>query len=251
MVKLKETIQAVGTLIKKGYNEGKALFQDFRADLSVKESEKKKWQEKAKESKKKAEFYEDRYREIMGKPKLKPTYDPMVLEKPDTEALEKSKGVIDKHFPDGRIDFTGMSMEKRADKIYEILQDVSTALEVDVNNIIPEDKYWGAYILDTNCIKLNSALMAVDDPYFNEEAVLTIFHELYHAREREASMLRREYGYSNERLTEWYKNWLPGNYISPEVDDEAYHKQAVERDAFRFENMVRQYINNLKNGNRQ
>lgn len=228
------------------------------ADLSPSESQKKIWREKAQEHKKKADFYEERYRELLTtKPRYKPVGE-SAMEEADKVALDKAKGVIDKHFPDGTIDFTQMSTEQRVAKMKEVIQDASEALDVDVNQInwlTPETEeqftIGGAYLDDTNYITLNGAYVVLNDTDLHERIVSIVFHELYHARQREAYMFRKDYGYSNERLTEWYVNNLPGNYIQPEVDDEAYRKQPLERDAFRFQNMVRQYINELKNKNRK
>lgn len=255
---IETNIQGTITKGKELIHRVAAWGENVVAKLSPSESQKIIWREKAQEHEKKADFYEKRYREIMTtKPRYKPVGE-TTMEESDKVALDKAKGVIDKHFPDGTIDFTQMSTEQRVAKMKEVLQDAAMALDVDVNHVqwlTPKtDEQFntgGYYIDDTNYITLNGAYVVLNDTDLHERIVSIIFHELYHARQREAYMFRKDYGYSNERLAEWYINNLPGNYIRPEVDDEAYRKQPLERDAFRFQNMVRQYINELKNKNRK
>jgi len=239
------------------FNRGVAFVEHTFEDLSHSESEKKKWKECAEKREARAAYWDDNYREIIGKPRLKPVYNPETLEKPDEEVLSKCKGIIDKHFSNGKISFSGMSPKERGEKMQEIFEDVAEAMDVDVKRIKwmkpktqEEFGLLGAYPPGADYIKLNGAYVVLDNPDQHEDIVLTVFHELYHARQWEA-VLFREYGYSNDRLSEWYLNYRPGNYIGPNVDDEAYRKQPVERDAYRFERELRQYIHNLKNETRQ
>ena len=172
-------------------------------------------------------------------------YEP---EEPDKELALRVVSYLRERFPDGiESKLQELSIDERKDLMCQIIEEAEKIFEVDSVNfeiLYPttvEEFYaygCGFYNRKENLLCLNGAYLEDDHVELVEEQIYTIFHELKHVRQYAAIEQEREYGYSEEILYAWKYNLVV--YIRPDESDEAYRKQALERDAFGFENYVRE-----------
>lgn len=171
-------------------------------------------------------------------------YEP---EEPDKELALRVVSYLKERFPNGiESKIQEISIDERKDLMCQIVEEAEKIFEVDSVNFeilyptTAEEFYaygCGFYNRSENLLCLNGAYLMDEHIELVEEQIYTIFHELKHARQYVAMAQEREYGYSKEILETWKYNLVV--YIRPNESDEAYRKQALERDAFGFENYVR------------
>jgi len=172
-------------------------------------------------------------------------YEP---EEPDKELALRVVSYLQKRFPNGiESKIQEISIDERKDLICQIVEEVEQIFEVEPVNFeilyptTAEEFYaygCGFYNRSENLLCLNGAYLMDEHIELVEEQIYTIFHELKHARQYAAIAHERDYGYSEDILEAWKYNVVV--YIRPNENDEAYRKQALERDAFGFENYVRE-----------
>lgn len=156
----------------------------------------------------------------------------------DEELAHKCQEYIDENFPYGlEWVIRDKTFEERISFIQTTFQEIASIMEVDVEQfeIRPFNQEWrsvfGFYNREKNCIWLNDTFLRdLSVPEYTEHLLLTIFHELKHARQYAAVLDQVDYGYSEELLSEWALNMK--YYISFQESDEAYRKQPLELDAF-------------------
>jgi len=176
-------------------------------------------------------------------------YEP---EEPDKLLALQATAYLKERFPDGILPtLIGTSVDERMLMYQEMVEEIRCLFEVD--KIKFEIKYpeteeefksmtLGFYNHEENLLCLNGAFIECDNPMLWEEMVFALFHEMKHARQYSAVDKTYDYGYSDELLKIWKYNMVV--YIEPSECDEAYRKQAIERDAFGLVDMIRENFEN-------
>lgn len=172
-------------------------------------------------------------------------YEP---EEPDRQLALQAAVYLKTKFPNGiQETIAEMSVDERMRLFEELAEDVRDLFEVDkiqFEIVTPETEEefrsmgLGFYYNSEKLLCLNGACIQCDNPGLWEEQVYTIFHEMKHARQYAAVSKTHDYGYSEDLLETWKYNMVV--YISPAECDEAYRKQALEKDSFGFEDMIRE-----------
>lgn len=157
----------------------------------------------------------------------------------DIVLAHKCQAYIDAHMPNGLVDvLKDMSFEERKEYVSAITKDFAEIMDVDISDVMffspryrEELFYLGQFERDSNTIVLNDAFLStLEAPELTEHVVLTILHELKHARQYSAVMGNNDYGYDQALLDDWRYDFA--FYIHPEESDEAYRNQPLERDTF-------------------
>lgn len=178
---------------------------------------------------------------------------PISTYKPDErqqEVEDISVSCLTRKLNGGKLDdvLRGHTREERLEFINDIANDLAQNLGVEMKEI----HYYqgrptslGYFCRQDNSIHLNVAHVTCDNVYCVKQQIFTIFHETMHAVQWKAvedfAHGGDGLGYSQERLMEWMENFT--NYISPEMDYEAYRKQPLERDAFGLEWEIKERFN--------
>lgn len=165
--------------------------------------------------------------------------------KPDQKAATECKEFLDSKFSRGiRETMSDQNPQERIQTIKEVVKEASQILDVEVDKVEFYEsegemaKTCGYFDRTENSLNLNAYMITCDNMRLVEEQVYTVFHELIHARQW-AAVKGKNYGYPSETVLEWAYNFENGNYVLPEVDDELYRKQPLERDAFGFEALIK------------
>lgn len=170
-------------------------------------------------------------------------------EKPDVELALRCKEYLSSVFPNGIGEkVQHMSKEELLNLFIQVEKDAEEMMNVSVSVLDfytkddpPENGYYGYYNSADRSVHLNAVFILSGDTQLVEELIYTIFHELKHARQRDAIdgyvNKTKDYGYSERQIKIWMEN--EANYISPHVSDELYRKQPLENDAFGFESVVK------------
>lgn len=221
--------------IERIFETVKNAFSDLAEAISCKIRE---WQSRREIAKEKA-----RYKGRLIGSEIQ--YEP---EEPDKELALRVISYLQKRFPNGiESKIQEISIDERRDLLCQIVEEAEQIFDVDSVNfeiLYPtsaEEFYaygCGFYNRSQNLLCLNGAYLMDEHIELVEEQIYTIFHELKHVRQYAAIAHERDYGYSEEILDAWKYNVVV--YILPTESDEAYRKQALERDAFGFENYVRE-----------
>lgn len=185
---------------------------------------------------------------IRNKTKISP------LEPTDLEAIERANGTINRHFPNGiKGTLEEMSEEQRIDAFNEFVNDAITDLRLDNTNIdvqivLPETEeeasVFGYFSREDNTLFINAGLIICDNIEFAEEQVYTVYHELMHARQWAAVCAWAStpqgdtMGYSMDRILEYANNFA--HYTSPRDNYERYRNQPLERDAYAYEQKLKE-----------
>lgn len=175
-----------------------------------------------------------------------------VPEEPDKELALRMVSYLKEHFPNGiETKLQELSIDERKDLICEIVEDTVELFDIDPVSfeiMYPTSREaffacgCGFYKKSENLLCLNGAYLMDERLELVKEQIYTIFHELKHARQFAAIANEKNYGYSEEIIDAWKYNTIV--YILPYESDEAYRKQALERDAFGFENYLRELFTN-------
>ena len=212
------------------------------------ESATEKLRTQTKELEKTRQKWEDRYEHWNHVSKVESSKGKYHLEKPDIGLRESSTSYLETKFPQGITNtMANQSNSERVDTIQNVVKDVAKIFDVKIDSIdffepqnMAQLRTMGFYYREDNSINLNIAYIVSENPRNARDQVLTIFHEMMHARQWAAATRQKDYGYSNERLVEWIYNFY--NYIPAYESDEAYRKQPLERDAFGFEAELEKYL---------
>ncbi len=194
----------------------------------------------------KAKDYFANIKEEINTPK---TYTPTDSDK---KVKEKHEDSIKSIFPLGIESIEDATPEQRKQQFKDLVREAATNVGLGEN--IPELEYFipeseedynkfGWYCFDDHTIALNEAMVVTDDITVVKEQIFTVIHEMEHARQFAAMDAYRtngdykKYGYTENQVLQYIKNWT--NYIRPRENYEAYVSQALERDAFGMENMIK------------
>ena len=171
-----------------------------------------------------------------------------VPEEPDKLLALQVVSFLNERFPNGiEAKLQEISVEERKDLLCQVVEEAEKIFEIEPVNFEikhPSDiKEFlelgcGSYNKAKNLLCLNGSFVESESIELVEEQIYTIIHELKHARQYSAIEEEKDYGYSEETIIDWRYNAIV--YIRQEVCDEAYRKQALENDAFGFENYVRE-----------
>lgn len=191
------------------------------------------------------------YENIVGsntKPKqFKPSKEVRAVGESAIQAVEAQIG------PDQDLHET-MSRQTPQERL-ELIERVSNAMAQRYNLKLGPIKYFfsdnlefGNYSPSENCIRINASLVASENTYIVMEQLYTVIHETmhaiqYHAVEQEKAVSGSS-GFDSQLVCDWAVNFLPGNYIRPEVDPEGYRNQPLERDAYGIEWILKNHFNN-------
>lgn len=159
--------------------------------------------------------------------------------------VEKGKQVIENNIGDRKLRdvLDSQTPEQRLDFMQKLQDDFSTLCGMELDKI----KYYvspqlecGYYDRDDNSVHINLVFLTSKNTYFVEEQIYTLFHEMMHALQwhvvrRAATENKYDMGFSAEQVAVWADNMLPGHYIRPGVDYEAYRNQPIEIAAYYFE----------------
>lgn len=157
----------------------------------------------------------------------------------DQELREKCQAYVDINFPYGLCHaLEQIPEEDREAFLKEHICSISSLMEVKVNDVVffipsneEEMNTRGAFDRESGIVYINAAFIYyLEAPQYTEHVLITIFHELKHARQYTAVFDGADYGYSRELLLEWALNMK--YYITNEESDRAYRRQPIEKDAF-------------------
>lgn len=157
----------------------------------------------------------------------------------DQELSKKCQTYVDRYFPYGLChEIEQIPENDREEFIKEHVYSLASLMGVKINDVIcfipsneEEMNTRGAFDRDSGVVYINAAYVYyLDHPQYTEHILITIFHELKHARQFAAIFDGVDYGYSRELLLQWALNMK--YYISNEESDRAYRRQPIEKDAF-------------------
>lgn len=164
------------------------------------------------------------------------TYQPNPI---DQELGKKCQAYVDRNFPYGLShELEQIPENDREEFLTAHIHNIASIMEVSVNDVVffipsNEDELQtrGAYDREEGKVYINAAFIYyLSEPKLTEHVLITIFHELKHARQYAAVFDDIDYGYSKELLLEWALNMK--YYITCEESDRAYRRQPIEKDAY-------------------
>ena len=172
------------------------------------------------------------------------------FEKPDIELTKKCAKYIHDKFPNGfAAYYHNSTLDERIDLVRTMTYELAEVYGVNISDVVfftpnieREIRTAGQFSPNDNSVQLNFSLLVSPNRASFTDMMLTVLHELKHARQWAAKSGWYDYGYSPELLFSWSANWINGNYIDFMVDDEGYRKQPLEADAFAFMEQFRNYF---------
>lgn len=135
--------------------------------------------------------------------------------------------------------------KQRLETFRSVTHEVASLFEIEgvtVNLYTPTEqnkRTYGFYNRENNSINLNVLYIYSEDPLVIREQICTIFHEMMHARQWKAANKLKDFGYSKQIVADWNYNFQ--HYI-PSKFGPYYMRQPIERDAFGFEDLIREKI---------
>ena len=151
----------------------------------------------------------------------------------DSERLNSSLSNFESDtWADMSLDEQKESMQSLADYVSDVTG-IENPPKIEYYNNEQEGDY-GGYNPETNTLQVNEYML-----YNSDEAADTIAHELWHCHQHERAMnpqsaLDYQYQHNFE------------NYISPDLDQQAYEDQLVEAEARAFANQFKDRLRAMK-----
>lgn len=173
-----------------------------------------------------------------------------LFEQPDVDLTRKCAKYLNDKFPDGfTAYYHNSTVNERIELTRTMTYELAELYGVTISDVVffnPDTerdmRTAGLFSPNDNSVHLNSSLLNSPNRVSFTDMMLTVMHELKHARQWAAKSGWYDYGYSPELLFSWSANWLDGNYIDFMVDDEGYRKQPLEADAFAFMEQFRSFF---------
>jgi hypothetical protein len=152
---------------------------------------------------------------------------------PDYENLRNISGVLER-------DWRELTPDQRLNVLQKCEEQLARGQR---RNHCPVQVYdgsdeFGYFDPNSRGIFINRWVILEDDPV---EAIKTIAHEGRHAYQWDCVRSPEQHKETDAPTIErWRTNFVPGNYITFDEDEEGYQNQAVEQDAFMYERRVKE-----------
>lgn len=175
----------------------------------------------------------------------------------DADTIETAKNRIVSSFPNGITETIANQSEEERIKTYQEFA-IEAAKDMGLDQIVEDIVFYtpqteeemsqfGFFSRHNNNLYINMAFIVCDNVELGTEQVFTIYHELEHARQWAAVCAcystppGETFGYPKEKVLEYANNFV--YYVTPDENYEDYKTQPVERDAYAFEDELKNFEN--------
>ena len=230
-------VKRATTSIASGVNQVIADVAEFCGDEKLCSAAKKRQQE--------FERQNGIWRKRMDELKVKDRYEAKggCSETPDIQLVKDVTLFLDHRYErQARKRIKDMSPLERTKEVETVAMEFGKIFGVEikkVNIFIPDKKQinnCGSYDWSEGTVNINISQMFSDDERVLVDVISTVAHELYHARQWNAAIGKKDYGYSSEKQLIWANNFM--QYYPPEFGP-LYYYQPLEADARGLENAIK------------